>query len=191
MSFGSRLLFAWGLFFRVLFDGQLAARLNRAESRASDPPQLDSAPDAEVSSEPEKAAGASPEELREAEHSGALRLLAMFQREGRLVDFLRQDVAAFDDADIGAAARVVHSGARKALSDHCELERCRSEDEGSTVTVAEGYDPAAVKLTGEVTGKPPFKGVLRHGGWRATSIKLPEVVGAHDAQVIAPAEVEL
>src|SRR5262252_1134508 len=46
-------------------------------------------------------------------HASALALLASFQREGRLVDFLQQEVAGFSDEDIGAAARVVHGGCRK------------------------------------------------------------------------------
>ena len=190
MSFGSRLVFAWTLFFRVLFDGSLAVRLHRLAAEGDEPPRLDST---ESSREQADESPQQPEavDIRRVETDGALRLLAILQREGRLVDFLQQDVAEFDDADIGAAARVVHSGSRKALQDHCELKRCRSEDEGANVTVAEGYDPAAIKLTGDVTGKPPFKGVLRHAGWRAVAITLPEVVGEHDPRVIAPAEVEL
>ena len=31
----------------------------------------------------------------------------MLQREGRLIDFLQEDLAAFPDADVGAAARAV------------------------------------------------------------------------------------
>src|SRR5262249_23557231 len=48
-------------------------------------------------------------------HASALTLLAAFQREGRLVDFLQQEIAGFSDEEIGAAARVVHGGCRKAF----------------------------------------------------------------------------
>jgi hypothetical protein len=57
--------------------------------------------------------------------------------------------------------------------------------------VAAGYDPSEVKLTGKVTGKPPYRGVLRHRGWRVRELSLPEALEGHDFGVIAPAEVEL
>jgi hypothetical protein len=118
-------------------------------------------------------------------------VLALLQREGRLVDFLEQDIASFADADIGAAARVVHEGCRRALRAHLEIVRVRDEREGSTVTLAEGFDAASVKLTGDVRGAAPFQGVLRHSGWRVRQIRLPERVAGHDATILAPAEVEL
>lgn len=124
-------------------------------------------------------------------HEAALQLLALLQREGRLVDFLEEDVASFPDADIGAAARVVHAGCRKALRDHVKLAPVRDEDEGAKVTLPEGFDPSAVKLTGDVQGKGPFTGTLRHRGWRATEVSLPVAVEGHDARVVAQAEVEL
>jgi len=56
--------------------------------------------------------------------------------------------------------------------------------------VASGFDPSAVRLTGNVHGQPPFRGVLQHGGWRATHVSLPKTAGV-DAAVLAPAEVEI
>jgi hypothetical protein len=113
------------------------------------------------------------------------------QREGRLVDFLQQDIASFPDADVGAAARVVHEGCRKALRDHASIEPVRGEDEGSRVVLAEGFVHDEVKLSGSVGGQPPYAGVLRHRGWRATRLELPKIVGQHDPRILAPAEVEL
>src|SRR5262249_9062596 len=121
----------------------------------------------------------------------ALQLLAVLQRDGRLIDFLEQDVAAFSDADIGAAARAVHEGARKALRAHVALAPVRDEEEGATVTLADGFDAASIKLAGNVTGRAPYKGVLRHRGWRAKNISLPVAVKGHDVAVLCPAEVEL
>ncbi|MDB4944600.1 MAG: hypothetical protein JWP97_4134, partial [Labilithrix sp.] len=120
----------------------------------------------------------------------ALQLLALLQREGRFVDFLEEDVASFADADIGAAARVVHAGCRKALREHVKLEPVRSEAEGARLTLPE-IDAAEVKLTGNVTGTGPFTGTLRHKGWRAREISLPTAIAGHDAHVLAQAEVEL
>lgn len=121
----------------------------------------------------------------------ALQLLALFQREGRLVDFLEQDIATFPDADVGAAARVVHEGCRKALRQHGKVTTLRTEEEGASVTVEEGYDPRVVKLVGNVHGKAPFKGTLRHRGWRVDELRVPEPTADHDPAILAPAEVEL
>lgn len=124
-------------------------------------------------------------------HTPALQLLALLQREGRLIDFLEQEIASFSDAEIGAATRVVHEGCRRALHDHAKIEPVRSEEEDQAVTLADGFNPAEVKLTGNVSGKGPYKGVLRHRGWRAREVKLPVPAPGHDPTILAPAEVEL
>jgi hypothetical protein len=123
--------------------------------------------------------------------SPALQLLSLLQREGRLVDFLTEDIAGAADADIGAAARVVHDGCMKALKEHVELEPIRTEEEGTKVTLQEGFDAKSVKLTGNVQGKAPYTGSLRHKGWRAKKISLPTAVSGHDAAILAQAELEL
>ena len=132
-----------------------------------------------------------PMAMAAAREAGALAVLALLQREGRLVDFLQQDVAAFGDDEIGAAARVVHAGCKKALGEHATIAQVFTEAEGSTVEIAEGYEPASVKLVGDVKGAPPFSGTLRHRGWRATRLALPEPVAGYDVRILAPAEVEL
>jgi len=113
------------------------------------------------------------------------------QREGRLVDFLQQEIDTFKDAEIGAAARVVHAGCRKALLAHFDIAKIRPEAEGSSVTVPEGFDGRSIRLTGNVQGSAPYRGVLRHAGWRAESAELPALVAGYDAAILAPAEVEL
>ena len=124
--------------------------------------------------------------------SGApLRLLALLQREGRLLDFLMEDVQPYTDAQIGAAVRDIHRNSRKALQDHLVLEPVLRETEGATVTVPVGFDPSAIRLTGNVTGQPPFTGALRHHGWRVREIKLAPPAAGQDAFVVQPAEVEL
>jgi hypothetical protein len=99
-------------------------------------------------------------------------------------------VASFADADIGAAARVVHTGCRKALREHVKLEPVRGEEEGAKVTL-DASPKDGVKLTGNVQGSGPHTGTLRHRGWRATDVKLPTAVAGHDAHIVAEAEVEL
>jgi hypothetical protein len=123
--------------------------------------------------------------------AAAYQLLALFQREGRLVDFLEQDIGSFSDGEIGGVARVVHDGCRKALRQHAELAPVRSEEEGSRITLAAGFNASEVKLSGNVRGSAPYEGVLRHRGWRAVRLDLPVSVSGHDAKILAPAEVEL
>jgi hypothetical protein len=123
------------------------------------------------------------------EHA-ALRLLAALQEEGRLVDFFSEDITPYSDEQIGAATRGIHESCRKALRATITVEPVMPGREGATVTVPAGFDPAAIRLVGAVTGAPPFTGVLRHAGWRATAVNLPRRTG-HDPQVIAPAEVEI
>jgi hypothetical protein len=121
----------------------------------------------------------------------ALHVLELLQRDGRLIDFLSESLEGFSDSEIGAAARTVHAGCRKTLDAYVELEPVYREAEGANVTVAPGFDPNAVRLTGNVTGEPPFKGSLRHHGWRAMRAAFPPPAQAKDPRILAPAEVEL
>jgi len=121
----------------------------------------------------------------------ALRLLALLQQEGRFIDFIAEDIDGYSDEQVGTAVRSIHAGCRKALRERVELQRILPDDEGSTVVVDQSFDPAAVRLTGNVAGEPPFRGTLQHGGWRASKVVLPESPGGLDPAIIAPAEVEI
>ena len=119
--------------------------------------------------------------------------LAMLQARGRLVDFLMDDINAHDDAQVGAAARVVHAGCKTALLEHFRISPVRAESEGSTVQVAAGYSPDEYRLLGKISGPAPFSGVLVHHGWKTDAVNLPRVLrsSTHRLPAIAPAEVEL
>jgi Domain of unknown function (DUF2760) len=121
----------------------------------------------------------------------AVQLLALFQREGRLVDFLREDIQPYDDSQIGAAVREIHKECRQVLAEHLTLEPVLNGQEGDEVTVPKGFDPSAIRLTGNVSGEPPFRGSLRHAGWRAVRVKLPDQPSGQDTKIVAPAEVEI
>ena len=192
-SFWVRFVLAWSSFFRILFDADFAALVGRAREAGS-LPELEPAkpePAKAPPPDPEPQTKPPPKVETERDVAPALQLLALFQREGRLVDFLQQDLTGFGDAEIGAATRVVHDGCKRALTRHVKVAPIRSEAEGAKVTLEAGYAPAQVKLTGNVAGSAPYRGVLRHRGWRAESIDLPRAVGDHDAHVLAPAEIEL
>ncbi len=158
----------------------------KAESltRPAAPPEATAAP---------SAAAVAKKTVSTTQHhrDGALALLALLQREGRLVDFLREGLDGHDDASIGAAARDVHRGCKKVLEEHFTFEAMMPGEEDAAVTVPRGFDPAEIRLIGEAKGEPPFQGTLRHHGWRATSTRLPGLTDGIDRTVVAPAEVEL
>jgi hypothetical protein len=129
--------------------------------------------------------------LKEATPDAALQLLGLLQKEARFIDFIKEDIASYNDADIGVAARVVHEGCNKALNEHFTLAPIRSEQEGGKITLQQGFDASAVRLTGNIVGSAPFKGTLIHKGWQVTNIRLPKLTQGHNASILAAAEVEL
>lgn len=121
-----------------------------------------------------------------------LRILAILQRDGRLVDFLQEEIDAYTDAQIGAAVRDIHRGCRKALTEYLTVEPVLPSEEGDRVNVESGFDPAAIRLTGNVSGSPPFQGTLKHHGWRVKLAQLPTLPEAQrESSILAPAEVEV
>jgi hypothetical protein len=188
MSFLNRISLAVGTFFSVLSDREFAAAVIRLRDAAAG--AVPTAPTAAPAAASVPAATAAPT-IKETSPEAALQLLGLLQRDARFVDFVEEDIAGYSDADIGAAARLVHDGCRATLREHFTIRPVREEAEGSRVTLSEGFDATAIRLTGNVVGKPPFNGSISHRGWRVEEIRLPMVTGSRDATVIAPAEVEL
>ena len=129
--------------------------------------------------------------LKESTPDAALQLLGLLQKEARFIDFIKEDIATYSDADIGVAARVVHEGCNKALNEHFTLAPIRSEQEGGKITLPQGFDASSVRLTGNIVGSAPFTGTLIHKGWQVTNIRLPKLTQGHNANILAAAEVEL
>lgn len=198
-SFLSRIAIAIGSFFAILGNGRLAsdiARLRGGEALAADVPPKEVRIEVPVEKIVEVRVEVPVEKIVEKtvtapSHTAALQLLGLLQREARFVDFVQEDTANYSDADIGAAARVVHEGCRKVLREHFTLAPVRSEAEGSRVTLAPGFDATAVRLTGNVIGQAPFTGTLGHRGWLVTEARLPQLTDDKAAAVLAQAEVEL
>ena len=206
----SRLLLALRCFFAVLFSKRLpddaaellprdAKRLpastpaQKTEPKA-EPPKATEPP--EPKAEPPKAPEPKAEPIGSKERDairqrGAVQLLALLQREGRLIDFLLEDIDGYSDGQIGAAVRDIHRGCKKGLAEHLQVVPIRPEPDEAVVKIAAGHDPSQIRLVGHVTGKPPFEGSLRHHGWRVKSCSLSDIPEGHDATVICPAEVEI
>ena len=175
MSFGTRLTTALAGFCRVLanpeFARQAAALLRPAQPQEAKPKPVELPPDRL--------------------HASGLAVLSLLQREGRLIDFLQEDVAAFSDAEVGAASRVVHAGCKKVFKEYFTVEPILKEAEGATVKIPAGFDAQRIRITGNVAGQPPFRGTLKHHGWEATAVRMPTVSEALDPRVLVAAEVEL
>jgi len=177
ISLLQRIPLAFSAFFSILSSPAVAARvdrLHRDDASAARP-----APAAPVAA------------LRQATPDAALQLLALLQRDARLIDFTEENLTSYADADIGAAARIVHEGCRKVLREHFTIAPVRAEAEGSRISLDVGFDAGAIRLTGNVVGSAPFKGSVSHRGWRATEVRLPKLAASHDVTVLAQAEVEL
>jgi Domain of unknown function (DUF2760) len=181
LSLPSRLWLSCAAGFRILFDGSYAARVAELAGDVEEPEALPAPAPAPVPAT-HAAARATAEE-------GALQLLALLQREGRFVDFVEQEVTAFSDQDVGAAARLVHEGCRRALHAHARVLSVRGEPEGARLSLEQ--PSTDVKLVGNVAGSAPFRGVLRHRGWKVEELRLPTLIGAHDPKIVAQAELEL
>lgn len=188
-----RFLLAFIAFFKVWFNAPFAEgvwalhqgkqpALPPAPEPAVEPPARHQTVD--VAPEPKKPARATGAE--------AMHFLSLLQRDGRLVDFLQEDLSGASDADIAAAVRsTVYEGCKKTLAAHLKLGPVLDKPEGAMVTVEAGFDPNAIRLTGNVVGNPPFRGTLKHRGWKALEVTLPEPPQGYDGKVVAPAEVEL
>lgn len=120
-----------------------------------------------------------------------LRLLALLQQSGRMIDFFKEDISTFTDAQVGAAVRKIHQDCSQSLEELVTIRPVMEENEGSTIKVPVGYDPTQIKIVGQVRGDPPLSGVIRHRGWKAHKRSLPKKVGEQSSDIICPAEVEV
>jgi hypothetical protein len=173
MTVWTRIKFAFAAFFTILFKGRLPTALTPV-GRTEEPDK----PIAEDTDASDR----------------AVQMLALLQREGRLVDFVLEDVAAYSDAQIGAAVRDIHAGCRRALDRYVTLQAVIAGREGDPVTIGQDqFDPASFHLVGNVTGQPPFRGTLLHSGWRVSQVQLPPLPpqGTSGRTIVAPAQIEV
>jgi hypothetical protein len=120
-----------------------------------------------------------------------VRMLALLQREARLVDFLMEDIKKATDPQIVEVARNIHEKGQALLKKRLVLRPVIPQSEGTSVEVPAGFDPSAIQLVGNVTGQPPFRGILLHSGWKVEQINIPPLPEGQDDLILVPAEVEL
>ena len=188
IGFWTRVSFAFRCFFSILFRAEIpddiAQKVVKPAGAVRQPPAS-------------PAAALAVSRLKEGERPAperfdrAVQMLALLQRDGRLVDFLAENISAYPDAQLGAAVRTIHETCRQVLEHYVTLEPIMNSEEGQSVTVAADLDPAAIKLIGNVAGGSPIRGVLRHKGWRVKQLNLPQLTQGPGRMVIAPAEVEI
>ncbi|HZT34096.1 MAG TPA: DUF2760 domain-containing protein [Bryobacteraceae bacterium] len=173
-----RILLAIRCFFAILFHGALSDALLSALGIARRP---DAAP---------VSAPAAPAPAARPTSDGALQVLAILQRDSRLIDFIMEDISGYADDQIGAAVRSLHDQAKESLTRYIKLQPVIDSVEG-TFTRSGPIDPAAVKFIGNVPANTPTGGVLRHKGWKAAKVDLPALSARQDVTVLAPAEIEI
>jgi hypothetical protein len=182
IGFSTRLSFAFRCFFSLLFQGEIPQDILQTLGI----PKMAVAPVGTGTKTNSAAPKPSAESL-----DRAVQMLALLQRDGRIVDFLEEDVSSYPDGQLGAAVRSIHTSCRQVLARYLKLEPIISSEEDQFVTVPVGFDPAAIKLVGNVTGEPPIRGLLRHRGWRVTEVTLPSLPQGSGRAIVAPAEVEV
>jgi hypothetical protein len=181
----TRLLLAIRVFFRVLFNGDVANRV--AAALIAGPSTAATTPAATGA-----AAAAPRPKTAPPARSEALTLLATLQREARFVDFVQEPLGGYSDAQIGAAARDVHRLCAEVIDRVFGLRPVVDAAEGSDVDVPGGAAATRFHLVGNVGAPAPRRGKLCHKGWEATHCQLPQWTGDDDARlIVAPAEVEL
>jgi hypothetical protein len=178
----NRISFAFRSFFSILFKGALPSDIAQAFGYSKALPVKTATATAAPKPSP------APAKPSAGPADGAVQILAVLQRDARLVDFLMEDISAYPDDQIGAAVRDVQTQARETLSRYLRLEPVVDSVEG-VYTKADGLETAEVKFIGNVpaSGKAPG-GLLRHKGWKAAKVDLPQ---AAPGAVLAPAELEV
>lgn len=176
-----RISLAFSSFFGLLFGGQLpdpviialglSKRATKTTAAPPPPPKVD------VS-------------------DGALQLLALLQRDARLLDFLMEDVSPYSDEQVGAAVRNIHESSRTTLQRYLSLQPVIDGVEGAVTQLSAAgalkNDPGAIKLLGNVPADGNVKaGVLRHKGWKVDKIELPAYPAKANLKILAPAEIEV
>jgi hypothetical protein len=189
---------AFRSFFRAISDGEFSNRVKAMLDGQAAPVERKAIPTVETTrsvptvevTPPREVVREVIKEVNKPTPGDALRLLAVLQRDGRLLDFLGEDITDYEDAQIGAAVRDIHRDCKNAIEKYVDLAPVLDDPEGASTTVPAGFDPGKIRLTGNVKGQPPFRGTVAHKGWKAKEVRVPPADPGAE-MIIAPAEVEL
>jgi hypothetical protein len=117
--------------------------------------------------------------------------LTAFQREGRFIDFLFEELKNYSDEQVGATVRIIQESCKKILLRHVAVTPVTTAEEGNDIVLEKGFDPQTFQLVGDIRGEPPFKGVIRHRGWKVIKWEIPDLSGDVKPEIVMPAEVEI
>ena len=178
-----RILQAFSVFFKVLFNRDFAAQMRQLPHAGALPAPT---PSATPKAAPARAKPKPPA------RNDALTLLAALQREARFVDIVMEPLDDYTDAQVGAATRDVLRDCGQTLKRLFAIVPVVDANEGDSHETPAEVDAARYRLTGNVTGQPPHRGQLVHHGWQATQCELPKWSGSEgSAMIVAPVELSM
>ena len=185
----SNLTLAFKSFFSLLFSGKLPEDVQIALNLTRRVVMPAGAAPAPAAPKPAAEPAAKPGD-------GAVQILAILQREARLIDFLEEDIAPYTDEQVGAAVRDIHKNSRAALERHLTLKPVVDGVEGTNTNLAsaglDAKDTVRLRIVGKVPADGKVEaGILRHRGWRVEKIDLPTTPMGKKAAILAPAEIEV
>ena len=179
---------AFKSFFKILSNSDFAQKVKVLLQPPMDTPPMET----KIPLQKKEATAILPLQVQNSKRSEAVTLLSALQRDARLIDFLMEDITAYDDAQIGAAVRDVHKKSKDSLQKMFAIEAASSFTEGNNTKVPENFDQGLYTLTGTVRGKGPFNGTVEHAGWKITKAEIPVWNGSlESASIIAPIEIEV
>ena len=175
------LIVATKAFFKLLFNRELSESFELMANGKLKPAANIEAPKPVAPPKPPKPA-----------RSDALSLLAALQREARFVDLASESLGDYSDEQVGSAAREVLEESGKVIQRMFALQPLATVGDGESMSTPEKFDPAEFRLTGNVTGDPPFNGNVAHHGWKATKCEVPSWSGQDSSKmIVAPVELEI
>jgi hypothetical protein len=128
------------------------------------------------------------------DEQAVIQFVRNLQERGRFIDFLMADIHALPDQQVGAAARLVHSGLRSLIDDYFSVQAIATADEGTKIPIPNEELGRSYRLLQSSSDVIPPSGILVHKGWRARTIKLPQsqrLEAESERRVLAFVEVDV
>jgi phosphoglycolate phosphatase-like HAD superfamily hydrolase len=197
-----RIFLAFRAFFATLFRADSAERIRNALAGNSSPVRA-AATNKQAADEaakdglnrPSVMSARNDQARNDQARNDAITMLAVLQRDARLLDLVHESLDDYSDEQIGGAARNVLRDTRKALEKVFGLRRLVDVAEGDRIEIPNQSSPIRWRVLGSgansTEGSSGSRGTLVHAGWIASKTELPTWTGKkEDVLVVAPAEVE-